>query len=584
MLREQFNDLKAFAEMMHHFHGAMRTPAEIRQLLRRLEGEAAEDLEGEELEFKVWEQDFKAMAATLRKAVVCLANQRGGEIVVGVRDRRRTRREALEGVGPVDSGALRRAIYDGTDPHVLVDIEDLVEPEGRLLVIHVPRGMPPHTTSDGLALIRIGKTCAPLTGRALAALLAGGRQLDPSAEVLAQATREDIDPREIARLRDLLGREAQQPSLASLDDEALLQALGLVGRDGVTRAAVLLLGRGPVVQRLVPTHEITFLRFRSATRYDQRRDLRGPLLACLQELEELVSANNRVRTAQEEGFGQFEFPDLAWEAAREAVLNAVTHRDYFARQGVTVALHRERLEITSPGGFIGGVTAENILRHPPVHRNELLARVLQTIGLVNRVGLGVDRIHEVLLRLGKDVPAWSADEGHVRLSLPLETLPAFALLVARQQRLGQPLDLDALLVLRALVRTAGLTRFSAASVLQLPAERAAAVLAGLRGRGLLVVRGRGQGATYDLARELAEALRGRDRVDAEMSLDEEGVRLRILELLRERGRLTNAEIRRFSGYDRLRVYKLLKRLEGQGRLRFEGRGRGGHVVPADRRA
>lgn len=562
----------------------MRAAADLRLLLERLEGETAEDLEGEDLEFKAWDPDFKVLAGALRKAVVCLANQRGGEIVVGVRDRRRTRREAIEGVGPTDTGALRRAIYDGTDPHLLVDIEELVEPEGLLLVVHVPRGMPPHTTSEGLALIRIGKTCAPLTGRALAALLASGRQLDPTAEILANATAADIDPQELAQLRILLGREAQQPALAALDDAGLLEALGLVGREGVTRAAILLLGRGSIVERLVPTHEITFLRFRSATRYDQRRDLRGPLLACLRELEQLVSVNNRVRTAQEEGFGQIEFPDLAWEAAREAVLNAVTHRDYFARQGVTVALHRDRLEITSPGGFIGGVTPENILRHPPVHRNELLARVLQTIGLVNRVGLGVDRIHEVLLRLGKDVPSWSADEGHVRLTLPLETLPAFALQVVRQQRLGQPLDLDALLVLRALVRTTGLTRFSAASVLQLPVERAATVLVGLRQRGLLVVRGRGRGATYDLTRELAETLRGRDRVDAEMSLDEEGVRLRILALLRERGRLTNAEIRRFSGYDRLRVYKLLKRLEEQGRLRFEGRGRGGHVVPTARRS
>ena len=72
--------------------------------------------------------------------------------------------------------------------------------------------------------------------------------------------------------------------------------------------------------------------------------------------------------------------------------------------------------------------------HPPSHRNELLARILQTVGLVNRVGLGVDRIYEGLLRLGKDLPRYSADEAHVKLVIPLETQDSFAFFVASEER------------------------------------------------------------------------------------------------------------------------------------------------------
>jgi len=85
----------------------------------------------------------------------------------------------------------------------------------------------------------------------------------------------------------------------------------------------------------------------------------------------------------------------------------------------------------------GGIAPRNVLRHPPVHRGGLSARIFQTIRLVNRGGLGVDRIYEVLLRLGKDVPRCSAGEAHVHLVIPLETDERFALFVAREEREGQ---------------------------------------------------------------------------------------------------------------------------------------------------
>jgi ATP-dependent DNA helicase RecG len=239
------------------------------------------------------------------------------------------------------------------------------------------------------------------------------------------------------------------------------------------------------------------------------------------------------------------------------------------------------LEIVSPGGFIGGITPENVLRHPPIHRNELLARVFQSVGLVNRVGLGVDRIYEGLLRLGKDVPRYSSDESHVRLVLPLTTDQNFVLFIAKEERAKGLFELDDLLILRELTKTSSLDRWSAARALQLSEEEAAARLVRLRGAGYLIVRGRGRGAAYDLRRDLAERLRGRAAVDASLPLEEEAVRLRILALLRERGKLSNEEIRKFSGFNRTQVYRLVKVLETEGKVRFAGKGRGAHLLPAD---
>lgn len=558
----------------------MKTKDEIRILLKRLNGESADFLEDEDLEFKPWEEDAKSLHRMLRETAVCLANARGGTVVLGVRDRVKTRREAIQGVGRYDLAGLRRAIYDGTEPHLLVEIEELVEPEGRLLLIHIPKGMPPHTTSEGVAKIRIGKECKPLTGQTFAQLLASGGQRDPTAEIIQTVKEEDLDPMEIAELRKIVQREAKNTQLGKLDDHRLLEALGLISKEGVTLAGLLLVGKSESLARLVPQHEVTFLRHQNTTRYDQRKDLRGPLLSILREMEQLVSVNNHIRTVQEKGFGQFEFPDLSWEVAREAVLNAVTHRDYFLRQSVQIALYRDRLEIANPGGFIGGVTPQNVLRHPPAHRNELLARAFQSVGLVNRVGLGVDRIFDGLLRLGKALPRYTADESHVRLTIPLDTHDTFALFVAKEEQKGNRLEMDDLLLLRSFVRISSIDRWAAAEILQLSEEEAAVKLVRLRENGYLTVRGRGRGASYDLRRDLAEKFRGRSAVDADMPLEEEGVRLRVLTLLRERGRLTNAEIRRFSGFSRVQVYRLMKRLEENGEVRFAGRGRAAHILPA----
>lgn len=557
----------------------MRTSDEIHALLRKLDGSAADELEAEDLEFKSWRDSPRDLTRLLREVAVCFANQRGGTLVLGVRDGVKTRKRAIHGVGRYDAAVLRRAVYDGTDPHILVELDELVEPEGKLLLIRVPRGMPPHTTSEGLAKIRIGKECKPLTGRLLAQLLATGSQLDLTAELVPRVTTRDLEPTAVQTLRQLVKREAQSRTLADLPDRAMLEALGLVGDDGVTRAGLLLLGHKNSLGRHIPQHEVSFLRFRTASNYDQRIDLKDSLLACLLELERLVSSHNRIRTVQEEGFGQLEFPDLSWEVAREAVLNAVTHRDYFVRQAVVIRLHRDRLEIDSPGGFVNGITAENILRHPPAHRNPLLAEALHKIGLVNRVGMGVDRIYEGLLRLGKDVPRYSADEAHVRLTISLESNTQFALFVAEQARLGHELTLDQLLLLKALVSRSSLDRWSAAPRLQTVEDEAALVLAQLRRLGYIVVQGRGRGSSYHLRRDLAERFRGRAAVDAEVALDEEGVVLRIEALLRERGALTNAEIRRFSGFSRTQVYRLVKGLEAKGKARIVGHGRGARVEP-----
>jgi ATP-dependent DNA helicase RecG len=560
----------------------MLTIAEIRTLLQRLDGQPADAIESETVECKPWEapaRPFDSLMREIREGVVCLANAHGGTIILGISDRKRTRREAIHGVGALDGNDLRRRIYDGTEPHILVEVEELAEPEGRLLLVRVPRGIPPHTTTEGVGKIRVGKECKPLTGSALSRLLFAGGQRDLTAETVPSATPADLDPEQIALLQRTIQAEGGSPGLAGIPPDELLGNLELV-RDGeITLAALLLVGRASAIARHIPQHEVVFMRFKTPTSYDVRHDLKGPLLSVLQTLERMLTAHMHISNLETEGFGQLTIPDVTWWAAREAILNALVHRDYFLRQSVYVEMHRDRLVVSSPGGFMGGVTPANVLRHPPARRNPLLAAALQSVGLVNRAGLGVDRIYEELLRIGKAMPGFEADESMVRVTLPTRTHPAFARFVAAETRAGRKLELDDLIVLRGLTDRGFLDRWTAGQRLQLSEEEAAVRLVSLRERRYLVAHGRGRGTTYRLARHLSDLLRGPGETDLETPLDDEAVQLRLQAVLAERGRLSNAEVRRISGYSRTEVLRLMRLLSRRGLVVLRGRGRGAYYAP-----
>ena len=325
---------------------------ELLEILDRLDGETADALESETLEFKSWQptESHRRKSRMVRETVVAFANARGGILVLGVVDGKRTRREAIQGVDNLDIGRLRREIYDGTDPHILVDVKEVQAPEGRVLFIRVPPGVPPHTTSEGIAKIRIGKDTQPLSGSLLARLVVSSGGRDLTSDVLQGVGLEALDPEQIELLRRDIRTEGTNRELASLPTSELLSALNLISGSEVTMAAILLLGRKIDIIRHTPQHELIFVRYRDQTHYDFRRDFRESLFEILRSLETLFEANHRVTIVQADGFRHLELPDFSWLVVREAVLNALMHRDYFMQQSIYVNLHDDRVEVVSPGG------------------------------------------------------------------------------------------------------------------------------------------------------------------------------------------------------------------------------------------
>jgi predicted HTH transcriptional regulator len=164
----------------------------------------------------------------------------------------------------------------------------------------------------------------------------------------------------------------------------------------------------------------------------------------------------------------------------------------------------------------------------------------------------------------------------------MRTHEAFARFVAEEARAGRRLELDDLIALRAATDRGFVDRWSAEERLQLSEEEAAARLIALRARGYLAALGRGRGTTYRLVRHLSDRLRGPGEAEREIPLDTEALRLRIQAVLAERGRVTNADIRRLSGYSRGEVLRLMRALTQQGIANTQGRGRAAHYIPGPR--
>ena len=159
----------------------------------------------------------------------------------------------------------------------------------------------------------------------------------------------------------------QAPSdLVRLSDRDLLEALALL-RDGKpTVAALLLAGKPEALARHLPHYAWSFFLMGSDTAYRNRADGREPPPACPGDVfTDRINANNPISTVAI-GLAHFEYRTYPEVAVREALLNAFVHADYQLGGPIMVKQSSAKLEISNPGGFIGGISSDNILHHPPV--------------------------------------------------------------------------------------------------------------------------------------------------------------------------------------------------------------------------
>ncbi|MDE1999971.1 MAG: hypothetical protein KGI52_13725, partial [Burkholderiales bacterium] len=250
------------------------------------------------------------------------------------------------------------------------------------------------------------------------------------------------------------------------------------------------------------------------------------------------------------GLFKMRIPQYPIEGVREAVLNALTHRDYLNPGEILVRHSAQELVVTSPGGFVAGITPDNILRHEAVPRNRTLANALVKLRLVESSGVGRRRIFRSALVFGKRRPQYQTDGFSVTLRLfNRATHDAVAQVVARLDAAGAEVSLDHLLVLDALMGQPFIDSAEVAQVLQLPRDEARLVLEAmcLPPLNLLERKGHTPAATFHLAKGVATVLKGKVAYTRTRGLNPVRYAEMVREYLRDHQRIENARLRELLG-------------------------------------
>lgn len=342
----------------------------------------------------------------LAKELVALANLEGGIVLLGVEDDGSicglTRPRLEEWV----MTTCRDKIRPGVIPffETIRDVD-----QGRdVAVVRVPRGVDVHTlwhNNRHTYYIRVGSQSREPTPEELRRLFQQRRMLRAELQPVAGVTLADLDLR---RLKDYFGTIRQQAVPEDNDTrawESLLLNTEIMAEEGVTLAGVILFAQNP--NRFVPHAGLDAAAFPGREKdYAalERAGIRGPMVPLLDSDRRLVEAglveqsvefirrNTGVVATLQDGARRLERPVYPPEAVREAVVNALIHRDYLlAHTDIELAIYENRIEIVSPGRLSNGITPARMRAGCRASRNQLIKDVMRDYGYLEHMGMGIPR-------------------------------------------------------------------------------------------------------------------------------------------------------------------------------------------------
>ncbi len=520
--------------------------------------------------------------------VVALANTDGGVLLIGVEDDGKITGAKARHGETTEPRKLQSAIFNNTVPNINTRISVVGHDSRNVLCIEVDSYPEPCATASGKSLRRSigadGKPqSVPFYPRDQKSRRIDLGLLDYSTQTIEGTSFTDLDPLEFERVKQAISRLNGDRRLLNLGNEELAKAMKIVESRGDTLvpnvAGLLLVGRREVIESVLPTHEICFQVLTAAGDVKVNDRLRTPVLAALERIEERFSSMNTEREIQ---FGLFRLPvpDYSPQGFREAVNNAVLHRDFTQLGSVYVQWHADHLLITNPGGFPEGINAENILTHEPKPRNPRLAEAASRIGLVEQTGRGVDKIFMGQLRYGRPAPDYGrSDKNGVRVVLMGgEPSLAFTAFVSDQEQGGMSLSLDHLMILSTLYHERRIDAEKTAQIIQKSPAHARALLEELVERGLVEARGERRGRAYHLSAELYRRFGSTASYVRTKGFDEVQRRQMVLNALETQGQITRNQVMELCLVNGSQAYRLLKKMLDNGEIKMHGEKKGAYYT------
>ena len=451
---------------------SMSTVTDAREAIAAVvAGQFPHDLESSTLDFKTVGRSRNDALEDLAEAMACFANSAGGTVMVGVADSN-SGPDALVGCD-LEPERTKHRIFELTNPGLVVSAEVMVVEDVALLVLSTPSSPTVHAVR-GRSHERLGTSCVTMSPARIAAVVAERRGDDWSAEDSGTPL-DQVDPVAMAQCRTFLSAHPDRASrgYAQEPDRDVLRLLGVVtNRQTLTNAGALLF-----TVRLDRGDQISYVFRRTpAGALVTNEHLQAPLLTALRRVFDMIDGRLDRTSVNLPGGQQLQVADLPFAAVREAVVNAVMHRDYRIPDRTVVDHAPTRLAVTSPGAFVTGVTAQNILTTSSRTRNPQLAIAIRTVGLAETAGTGVDRMYAEMARLGHQPPSFDSDQSSVRVTLlggaPNSHLARFVATLPQHDAD----DADTMIVLLTLLTRAKVTAGGIAKLLQRSVDETQSVL------------------------------------------------------------------------------------------------------------
>ena len=445
-------------------------------------------------------KNFAPNYEEMARDVVAFANLKGGFLFVGIVDGTKEVNQDFKYDNQKVFDLIKQ-VQDRTFPTITL-IPHTLKVDGReLLLLEIPFSNQMHRTSRGEFLIRSNDGNRPIEPYEMSTILAEKGMIVYDQQTWKVGS-DWIDPKRLARLRDLIEAKNSESPYLDKTDEDLLDSLGMTreDNDGIqpTTTGLLFIGNDRALREL-PYYQVKYIHYFSDGTY-RPYEYKGNIVevaeACFNQLKAEIKQKEFV-------FGLFReyVEDYSEIVIRELLINALAHRDISRQQIIEIRKYDDGgyLEIESPGTFPDGVTVDNYLRKTNP-RNPNIMDILREIGLAEKAGSGFDKIFTDLLKKGKALPIPEETETSVifRIMAEVTTEKLIELSLLYENRTGRALKLDQLFVLSAIVKRGKVTLSEMAETPNISQYRLQTILDNLQELEFIESTGKTSGLAYIL--------------------------------------------------------------------------------------
>ena len=369
--------------------------------------------------------------------------------------------------------------------------------------------------------------------------------------------------------------------MPDLEDNDFLRDLQLTKYDGdverLTVAGLLFVGKEASIQRLLPQAEVIYLHYsyNNLEEYDARLDMKLPLINVIDKLTERVQAYSKIENVQV-GLFRLEVEEFPERVFQEALLNALSHRDYQSDAAVYVKQYPDRIVIENPGGFLDGITENNIITHPSVPRNKLIAETLQNLKYVQRTGQGVDIIFKDMVSMGKPYPRYRAYNAAVSLTIfsSIDNTEFVKFITEVQDKNSRIMPLAEMMILRDLMDNRKEQLSTLADTVQKSLDETKKSCNELINNGLIEIVGK----EYMLTAKVYEALKSDVEYTRDKTIQYIKAKNMILEYLQSNDKITSAKIQEMCGCTKQQARTVIGKMRNEELLDICRRGKKSYYV------